>query len=55
MTAEFTYPAPRQVAPRRLFGWSEVWRDDGTGTRTFDILFVRVWRSHFTHSTWLWE
>ena len=34
---------PRQTPPRRLFGFSEVWRDDG-GTRMFDLLFVRVWK-----------
>lgn len=36
------YPVPRQTAPRRLFGWSEVYRDDNV-TRTFDVLFIRVW------------
>lgn len=36
---------------RRLFGRSEIWRPDSTGTRAFYILWVRVWRRDFTHST----
>lgn len=43
------------MMPRRKFlGLSEVWRDGGTGTRDFYILWIRVWRSDFHHSTaWL--
>jgi hypothetical protein len=40
---------------RRLFGFDEVWRDDSTGTRRFYILWMCVWETHFTHSTWMWQ
>lgn len=42
------------IMPVRVgFGVSEIWREDGTGTRDLYIFGVRVWRSHFAHSTWL--
>jgi hypothetical protein len=37
----------------RLLGFGEVWREDGTGTRAFFILWVRVWSRNFNHSTFL--
>ena len=45
----------RETPLRRFIGFSEIWRDNGTGTKDFYLFFVRVWRSHFTHSTWMWE
>lgn len=43
-----------QGYPRRRFiGFSEIWRENGTGARDFYFLFVRVWRTTFFHSTWL--
>lgn len=43
------------MMPRRRFiGWSDVWREDGTGTADLYALFVRVWRKHFLHSTALY-
>ena len=40
-----------EMPVRRMFGFSEVWRDNSTGTRDFYLFFVRVCRNHFTHST----
>lgn len=45
------YPLPR----RRFIGWSEIWRENGTGTKVFHILFVRVWINHFAHSTFWFD
>lgn len=39
----------------KLFGWSEEWRMDSTGTKTFWLLFIPLYRKHFTHSTGLFE
>jgi ribosomal protein S14 len=43
--------AEGQLPPRRFAGWSEAWRCDGTGTRDFYLLFVRISRRSFHHST----
>lgn len=42
----------REYPPRRLFGFSEVWREDGTGARDLYLFGLRVWRTTFFHSTW---
>ena len=36
---------------RRFLGFSEDWREDGTGAREFYVLWVCVYRSSFWHST----
>lgn len=36
---------------RKLLGRDEIWRDNGTGTRRFYILWVCVWEDTFFHST----
>jgi hypothetical protein len=41
--------------PRRMFGMSEIWRDDSTGTMTLYLLFVPIWSRHFTHSTGVFD
>jgi hypothetical protein len=40
---------------RRMFGISEIWRADSTGTREFYLFGLRLWRKHFVHSTGLFE
>lgn len=37
----------------RLFGWSEIWRYDSTGTRTFFLFCVPIFTRNFYHSTWM--
>jgi hypothetical protein len=40
---------------RRFLGIDEDWRDDGTATRRFFILWVCVWTTTFFHSTFMWD
>jgi hypothetical protein len=37
--------------PSRLIGTSEIWRDHGTGTRVFWLLWMPLHRHDFFHST----
>ena len=41
----------RREPPSRLFGFSEIWREDSTGTRAFFVLCIPVWKRDFVHST----
>lgn len=41
----------REYPRKRLFGFSEIWRDNGTGTKDLYLFGLRVWRSNFFHST----
>lgn len=40
-----------QMPKSRLFGFSEVWRRNGTGTRTFFLFCLPIWSRAFNHST----
>lgn len=42
---------PRNNPLRRFFGWSDVWRENGSATADFYFFWFRVRRHHFFHST----
>jgi hypothetical protein len=37
----------------RLLGRRDFYKPDGTGVRTYYILFIPVWKTRFVHSTWM--
>lgn len=50
-TATPRKPGPKDAPCWRLFGRSEIWRPDSTGTTDFYLFGLRVSRRDFVHST----
>jgi len=51
MNDDWRTQKPEIMPPSRVIGRSSIWRQNGTGTDAFYILWICVWWKNFAHST----